>query len=145
MSAKNFTMYSFIISAIKALHQDWQKFIFTELSGARTVSNDFLEHVAKGHYNKFEIGSKVEVCDKHNLLSVCVATIVDIVGDRLRLRYDGLDEDQADDYWAHFLSTDIHPVGWSQLVGHTLSPPHGMKFYCVLCDESVSIRWFFSF
>lgn len=105
---------------------EWQKFIFQQLSGARTLSSDFMDRVRKGHYNKFEIGSKVEVCDKHNLISMCVATIIDIVGDRLRLRYDGLEDESAGDYWSHFLSNDIHPVGWSQLVGHTLSPPHGM-------------------
>lgn len=69
---------------------------------------------------------KVEVADKHNLVSMCVATIVDIVGDRLRLRYDGLDEEANEDFLCHFLSSDIHPVGWSSLVGHTLQPPVGM-------------------
>jgi len=112
---------------LRTVARDWQKFVFKQLTGARTFSSEFMDKVKKGHYNKFEIGSKVEVCDKRNLLSMCVATIVDIVGDRLRLRYDGLDDEPSDDYWSHFLSSDIHPVGWSQLVGHTLSPPHGWK------------------
>ena len=90
-----------------------------------------MDRVHKGHYNKFDVNSKVEVCDKHNLLSMCVATIVDIVGDRMRLRYDGLEDDAVSDHWSHFLSSDIHPVGWSQLVGHTLSPPHGKPFFFV--------------
>ena len=67
----------------------------------------------------------MEVADKHNLFSMCVATIVEIVGDRLRLRYDGLDPEFADDSWCHYLSSNIHPVGWSSLVGHTLQPPVG--------------------
>lgn len=113
------------VSEVREVTKEWQKYVFEQLSGARTLSTDFLDRVKKGHYNKFEIGCKVEVCDKRNLISMCVATIVDIVGDRLRLRYDGLD-DEPDDYFVHFLSSDIHPVGWSQLVGHTLSPPNGM-------------------
>lgn len=69
---------------------------------------------------------KVEVADRKNLYSVmCVATVVDVVGDRLRLRYDGLDPEIAEDFWCHYLSTDIHPVGWSSLVGHQLRPPIG--------------------
>lgn len=69
---------------------------------------------------------KVEVADRKNLYSVmCVATIVDVVGDRLRLRYDGLDPEIAEDFWCHYYSTDIHPVGWSSLVGHQLRPPIG--------------------
>ena len=127
----------FFFIAIKGNHQSWQKFIFQHLSGARTLSSDFIERVQKGHYNKFEIGSKVEVCDKHNLLSMCVATIVDTVGDRLRLRYDGLDDEPPDDYWSHFLSSDIHPVGWSQLVGHALSPPHSELLIIVLFNLQV--------
>ena len=110
---------------MRSVQKDWQKFIFEELSGSRTISSDFLERVCKGHYNKFEVGNKLEVSDKKNLLSMCVATIVEIVGDRLRLHYDGLTTGAGDDYWAHFLSSDIHPVGWSQLVGHSLSPPVG--------------------
>ncbi len=69
---------------------------------------------------------KVEVADRKNLYSVmCVATVVDVVGDRLRLRYDGLDPEIAEDFWCHYYSTDIHPVGWSSLVGHQLRPPIG--------------------
>ena len=73
---------------------------------------------------------KVEVADRKNLYSVmCVATVVDVVGDRLRLRYDGLSPDLAEDFWCHYLSTDIHPVGWSSLVGHQLRPPIGMSIF----------------
>lgn len=87
----------------------------------------FSYQVQNGNHNKFEVGMKVEVADKHNLVSMCVATIVDIVGDRLRLRYDGLEEEVNEDFLCHFLSSDIHPVGWSSLVGHTLQPPVGMQ------------------
>lgn len=79
---------------------------------------------------------KVEVADRKNLYSVmCVATIVDVVGDRLRLRYDGLDPEIAEDFWCHYYSTDIHPVGWSSLVGHQLRPPIGivMMVYKLPC------------
>ncbi|XP_065058211.1 MBT domain-containing protein 1-like isoform X2 [Rhopilema esculentum] len=113
--------------AIKSRRSNWQQYLFKKLSGARTFSNDFLERVQNGNHNKFDIGMKVEVSDKHNLVSMCVATIVDIVGDRLRLRYDGLDAEMNEDFLCHYLSCDIHPVGWSSLVGHTLQPPVGWK------------------
>eukprot|EP00794_Sanderia_malayensis_P006848 gene6848-7617_t len=113
--------------AIKNRRSNWQQYLFKKLSGARTFSNDFLERVQRGSYNKFEVGMKVEVGDRHNLVSMCVATIVDIAGDRLRLRYDGLDAESGDDFLCHYLSSEIHPVGWSSLVGHTLHPPTGWK------------------
>ena len=73
---------------------------------------------------------KVEVADRKNMYSMCVATIVDVIGDRLRMRYDGLDDDVAEDFWCHYQSSEIHPIGWSSLVGHTLQPPIGMlKLY----------------
>ena len=59
------------------------------------------------------------------MYSMCVATIVDVIGDRLRMRYDGLDDDVAEDFWCHYQSSEIHPIGWSSLVGHTLQPPIG--------------------
>ena len=68
---------------------------------------------------------KVEVADRKNMYSMCVATIVDVIGDRLRMRYDGLDDDVAEDFWCHYQSAEIHPIGWSSLVGHTLQPPIG--------------------
>ena len=119
-------------SEIKGKDIDWQKAIFNELSGSRTLSGDFMERVQKGHYNKFECGSKVEVCDKRQNFSMCVATIIKIVGDRLCLRYDGIEDGRDVDHWTHFLSSDIHPVGWSQLVGLALSPPFGMAFVILI-------------
>ena len=74
-------------TAIRPRQANWQDFLFTRLSGSRTFSSDFLERVLAGRYNNFELLSKVEVADKHHLLSMCVATIVDIIGDRLRYVY----------------------------------------------------------
>ena len=65
------------------------------------------------------------MADRKNMYSMCVATIVDVIGDRLRMRYDGLEDDVAEDFWCHYQSSEIHPIGWSSLVGHTLQPPIG--------------------
>lgn len=118
-------IFNCLLLEIKEKDIDWQQVIFKELSGSRTLSGDFMERVIKGHYNKFECGSKVEVCDKRQNFSMCVATIEKIVGDRLCLRYDGVEDGSEGDHWTHYLSSDIHPVGWSQLVGLALSPPYG--------------------
>ncbi|CAB4039169.1 MBT domain-containing 1-like isoform X2, partial [Paramuricea clavata] len=113
---------------IKTRINDWQEYLFQRLSGAKTFSAEFLQKVQEIPHNRFKVGMKVEVADRKNLYSVmCVATVVDVVGDRLRLRYDGLDPEVAEDFWCHYYSTDIHPVGWSSLVGHQLRPPIGWK------------------
>lgn len=99
--------------------------MFKCLSGAKTFSAEFLQQLQSQPYNRFQKGMKVEVADRKNMYSMCVATIVDVIGDRLRMRYDGLDDDAAEDFWCHYQSSEIHPIGWSSLVGHTLQPPIG--------------------
>lgn len=83
---------------------------------------------------------KVEVADRKNMYSMCVATIVDVIGDRLRLRYDGLEPDVAEDFWCHYQSSEIHPIGWSSLVGHTLQPPIGKKYLTQVHRVSVCVN-----
>lgn len=54
---------------------------------------------------------------------MCVATVADIIGNRIRIHYDGW----ADDYdcWMDITSTNIHPVGWCKNNGRSLAPPSG--------------------
>ncbi|XP_048589841.1 MBT domain-containing protein 1-like isoform X3 [Nematostella vectensis] len=113
--------------AIRENCTNWRDYLFKCLSGAKTFSAEFLQQLQDQPYNRFQKGMKVEVADRKNMYSMCVATIVDVIGDRLRLRYDGLEADVAEDFWCHYLSSEIHPIGWSSLVGHTLQPPIGWK------------------
>ncbi|CAH3194214.1 unnamed protein product, partial [Porites evermanni] len=113
--------------AIRERCGNWRDYLFKCLSGAKTFSAEFLQQLQSQPYNRFQKGMKVEVADRKNMYSMCVATIVDVIGDRLRMRYDGLDDDVAEDFWCHYQSSEIHPIGWSSLVGHTLQPPIGWK------------------
>lgn len=54
---------------------------------------------------------------------VCVATISKVVGNLLRIRFDGWDENY--DQWLSHDSCDLYPVGWCELVQHKLEPPYG--------------------
>ena len=120
-----FIKYLCFISAIRERCGNWRDYLFKCLSGAKTFSAEFLQQLQSQPYNRFQKGMKVEVADRKNMYSMCVATIVDVIGDRLRMRYDGLDDDVAEDFWCHYQSSEIHPIGWSSLVGHTLQPPIG--------------------
>ncbi|PFX31281.1 Polycomb protein Scm [Stylophora pistillata] len=116
-----------IVTTIREKCANWRDYLFKCLSGAKTFSVEFLQQLQSQSYNRFQKGMKVEVADRKNMYSMCVATIVDVIGDRLRMRYDGLDDDVAEDFWCHYQSAEIHPIGWSSLVGHTLQPPIGWK------------------
>jgi len=52
---------------------------------------------------------KIEAVDPRNLTSICVATVVGMIGPRLRLRLDG--SDNKNDFWRLVDSSDLHPVG----------------------------------
>jgi len=67
---------------------------------------------------------KLEVVDKNRISAVRVATIDEIIGGRLHVRYDngdsGAGTDSDEGFWCHQKSSLIHPVGWAQVNGHEL-------------------------
>ncbi|XP_013413836.1 lethal(3)malignant brain tumor-like protein 4 isoform X2 [Lingula anatina] len=73
----------------------------------------------------FRIGLKLEAVDKKNTALTCVATVADVVGDRLLIHFDGWED--IYDYWCEPTSPYIHPVGWCQENGKALSPPNDCK------------------
>ncbi|XP_022170347.1 uncharacterized protein LOC111033751 [Myzus persicae] len=84
------------------------------------IVNREIEHL-------FRIGAKLEALDKLTRTLpqqlICVATVADILGNRIRIHFDGWTDDF--DYWTDITSTNIHPVGWCDKNGRTLCPPHG--------------------
>jgi hypothetical protein len=56
-----------------------------------------------------------------------VATVADILGNRVRIHFDGQTDDF--DYWTDIASINIHPIKWCDKYGRTLSPPSGYNGY----------------
>lgn len=75
------------------------------------------------HDHGFKVGMKLEAADLMNPKLVCVATISKVVGNLLRIQFDGWDKDY--DQWLSHDSCDLYPVGWCELVQHKLEPPYG--------------------
>ncbi|XP_017878427.1 lethal(3)malignant brain tumor-like protein 3 isoform X2 [Ceratina calcarata] len=73
--------------------------------------------------NHFRVGMKLEGIDPEHPSRYCVLTVVEVVGYRLRLHFDGYPENY--DFWVNADSMDIFPVGWSEKNGHRLDPPKG--------------------
>ncbi|CAI6359714.1 unnamed protein product [Macrosiphum euphorbiae] len=77
--------------------------------------------------HSFCIGAKLEALDKLTRTLpkqlICVATVADILGNRIRIHFDGWTDDF--DYWTDITSTNIHPIGWCDKNGRTLCPPSG--------------------
>ncbi|XP_046440517.1 polycomb protein SCMH1-like [Daphnia pulex] len=84
----------------------------------------FKQH-AKPPTNEFLFGVKLEAQDPRNLTSTCIATVVAVIGPRLRLRLDG--SDNKNDFWRLVDSNDIHPIGHCESSGGMLQPPLGFR------------------
>uniref|UniRef100_A0A3P8UB99 Scm polycomb group protein homolog 1 n=1 Tax=Amphiprion percula TaxID=161767 RepID=A0A3P8UB99_AMPPE len=88
--------------------------------------------------NDFKAGMKLEARDPRNSNSVCIATVMGMMGTRLRLRLDG--SDNTNDFWRLVDSSDIQPIGTCERNGDMLQPPLGERtqsfskifsFFCI--------------
>lgn len=68
---------------------------------------------------------KLEAIDPRNVNSVCIATVVGVLGSRLRLRLDG--SDNKNDFWRLVDSSEIKPVGHCETNNGMLQPPLGFR------------------
>uniref|UniRef100_A0A3Q2YGX6 Scm polycomb group protein like 2 n=1 Tax=Hippocampus comes TaxID=109280 RepID=A0A3Q2YGX6_HIPCM len=75
--------------------------------------------------NDFKAGMKLEARDPRNSNSVCIATVMGMMGTRLRLRLDG--SDNTNDFWRLVDSSDIQPIGTCERNGDMLQPPLGFR------------------
>lgn len=79
--------------------------------------------------NPFRIGWKLEAVDLKNSRKLCVASIVDVLDNRVLISFDGWDD--VYDYWADISSPHIHPIGYHQHVGDgsIITPPRKFRHY----------------
>ena len=68
---------------------------------------------------------KLETVDPRNRTSMCIATVVDKLGPRLRLRLDGTDD--RNDFWLLVDSEFIHPFEYTTKRGGQIQPPLGFR------------------
>ncbi|RVE49152.1 hypothetical protein evm_006159 [Chilo suppressalis] len=112
--------------SIEDKYTDWKKFLVKQLTGARTLPANFYSKLNDSLISRFSIGSIMEVVDKNRISQVKVASVCEIVGKRLHVKYyDSSPEDNG--FWCHEDSPLIHPVGWAFRVGHPLDAPQS---YC---------------
>ncbi|XP_047987524.1 polycomb protein Sfmbt-like isoform X1 [Leguminivora glycinivorella] len=112
--------------SIEDKYTDWKKFLVKQLTGARTLPANFYTKLNDSLKSRFSIGSIMEVVDKNRISQVKVASVVEIIGKRLHVKYyDSSPEDNG--FWCHEDSPLIHPVGWAFRVGHPLDAPQS---YC---------------
>ncbi|KAL5280658.1 L3MBTL3 family protein [Megaselia abdita] len=67
---------------------------------------------SNGSSNQFKIGMKLEADDVKNTGKICVATVADVIDNRILVHFDGWDE--CYDYWIEIDSPFIHPINYHQ-------------------------------
>ncbi|XP_034077189.1 polycomb protein SCMH1 isoform X3 [Gymnodraco acuticeps] len=100
----------------------WPMFLLRTLSGAEMApASAFKKEPATAVKNYFQPGMKLEAVDRKNPYLICPATVGEVRGLEIFVMFDGWRG--AFDYWCHFDSRDVFPVGWCALTKHSLQPP----------------------
>jgi len=101
---------------------DWKK--YNESQKSKGVPQDSFADRNLDE-TQFEVDMKVECADLIEPNLICPATITQIEDKRLlRIHFDGYPDDEFDQ-WMDCTSRDLYPVGWSELMGHSLQEPLG--------------------
>uniref|UniRef100_A0A673AIL7 SAM domain-containing protein n=1 Tax=Sphaeramia orbicularis TaxID=375764 RepID=A0A673AIL7_9TELE len=99
---------------------DWQ--VYLQSSGSQAAPPTLFETTGSAPCG-FKVGMKLEAVDKKNPGLVCVASVANVVEDRILVHFDNWDDTY--DYWCDSSSPYIHPVGWCEEQGRPLTSPQG--------------------
>ncbi|CAM4709624.1 unnamed protein product [Leuciscus chuanchicus] len=111
----------------QVVHQhikDWKFYLMERLVGAHTLPVDFHVKMADSLRCPFRQGVRVEVVDRSQVSRTRLAVVDTVIGGRLRLLYEdgglGPSGEVLSDFWCHTQSPLVHPVSWSERVGHSI-------------------------
>ncbi|KAG1936017.1 lethal(3)malignant brain tumor-like protein 2 [Pimephales promelas] len=104
--------------------KDWKSYLMERLVGAHTLPVDLHVKMADSLRCTFRQGVRVEVVDRSQVCRTRLAVVDTVIGGRLRLLYEdgglGPSGEVLSDFWCHTQSPLVHPVGWSERVGHSI-------------------------
>ncbi|XP_063438899.1 scm-like with four MBT domains protein 1 [Mytilus trossulus] len=109
--------------AIKDKFDDWRDFLVRSLTGARTAPSYLLDkNTGITPIDQLKQGMRLELQHPINPLEVWVVKILENVGGRLYLRFEGV-ETATHDFWLFYLNHRLHPIGWAKAHGFRYLPP----------------------
>jgi len=105
---------------------DWYDFFCDFILNTTSVKSDFLDAVKSSLIGPTGVGMRLEVMDKSSLHRNRIGIVDKNLAGRLCVRYeDSVGED--DIFWCHERSTVVHPIGWSEMIGHDLQVKKGFE------------------
>ncbi|NWT89583.1 SMBT1 protein, partial [Lanius ludovicianus] len=114
---------------IKDKIPDQEEFLQRVLKGACSAPANLLEglHRGKNPLDLIAPGSRLELQNIRDSLEAWIVNVVENVGGRLRLRYEGLEDSDKFDQWLFYLDPFLHQVGWAAQHGYSLQPPSAIR------------------
>ncbi|CAH7239982.1 Sfmbt1 [Phodopus roborovskii] len=108
---------------------DWGAFLQHSLRGACGPPVSLLEGLRNGR-NPLDLiapGSRLECQAFRDSVNTWIVTVVENIGGRLKLRYEGLDSADSFDHWLYYLDPFLHHIGWAAQQGYELQPPLAIR------------------
>ncbi|XP_053932754.1 scm-like with four MBT domains protein 1 [Cuculus canorus] len=114
---------------IKDKIPDQEEFLQRVLKGACSAPANLLEglHRGKNPLDLIAPGSRLELQNIRDCLEAWIVNVVENVGGRLKLRYEGLEDCDKFDQWLFYLDPFLHQVGWAAQHGYSLQPPLAIR------------------
>lgn len=105
----------------------WKNYL--ELTKTRPAPDSNFKHLINvpSHKNPFKIGMKLEADDLKNSGRITVATVEDVLDNRILVSFDGYSKEYC--YWTDISAPYIHPVNWHKQCGFSIiAPPNVNNF-----------------
>uniref|UniRef100_G1MQ60 Scm like with four mbt domains 1 n=1 Tax=Meleagris gallopavo TaxID=9103 RepID=G1MQ60_MELGA len=114
---------------IKDKIPDQEEFLQQVLKGACSAPANLLEglHRGKNPLDLIAPGSRLELQNSRDALEAWIVNVVENVGGRLKMRYEGLEDSDKFDQWIFYLDPFLHQVGWATQNGYNLQPPLAIR------------------
>ncbi|NXI56821.1 SMBT1 protein, partial [Chloroceryle aenea] len=108
---------------------DQKEFLQRVLKGACSAPANLLEglHRGKNPLDLIAPGSRLELQNFRDSLEAWIVNVVENVGGRLKLRYEGLENSEKFDQWLFYLDPFLHQMGWAAQHGYSLQPPLAIR------------------
>lgn len=95
--------------------------LYLRLMDAQAAPDNLFINPFPSSPNLFEVGMKMEAIDPEHCSLFCVCTVVEKLGYRIRLTFDGYGDKYS--FWRNADSMEIFPPGWCAKTGRPLQPP----------------------
>ncbi|KAJ6640599.1 Lethal(3)malignant brain tumor-like protein 3 [Pseudolycoriella hygida] len=99
--------------------------LYLRLMDAQAAPDSLFINPFPSSPNLFEVGMKMEAIDPEHCSLFCVCTVVEKLGYRIRLSFDGYGDKFS--FWRNADSMDIFPPGWCAKTARVLQPPPNYK------------------